>query len=252
MLITRKEPFSKVAVRYTPQKKEFEKGFDSSRGVVQRVDYEMVRRGYRRAARLSVNLSEFNAISEKADSNGMVLFPIQLVRKLGPDALVRCVLAKEIGDAIRIQRAMKEGNQMGEIWGYPSCCVGFIDRMMEVGKKPSVYEVALNSEHRMEGDVLVVSGETELNILLGPFGIQFIPWWPCSFSCKKSLETSRNWMGVLEELSPDTFRFFSRVLSEKMAWSLNKGLIFVEHPMFYGVARGEFRLNRVEVRWAPK
>lgn len=244
---------SKVAVRYTPQKKDFLEAFAGSRGVTEKVEYELVKRGHRKAARLNVTFSEFADYTKKTASDGMVLLPIPLEKA---ESFLPCAVAREMDDAREMLNANVKGDimRMGELLGYPDCCNHFFNKIWNSRVHHYLYESALNSEHKIEEDgTVVVCGAPELNPFLHWFGIHLISWSPCNFNCEKALEKSRVWLEVLEKVSLGIFKFFPDILSKQMTWSLNKGIAFIEHPLFYGVAWGEFDPNeKVKVRWEPR
>jgi hypothetical protein len=125
---------------------------------------------------------------------------------------------------------------MGELLGYPECCIKFFARTFPHEYDP-VWSAAKNTKGAKlklsEGCAEIVLDEmyAESNIMLRYFGLRAAPHITCSFTCEKSVEFAQKFLGFITKTKK---KLLLELLSCPAEWDSYKGVAIIRTPYFIG------------------
>lgn len=253
-------PFVKVAAR--PGKEFAVRWLGEANRLIHLTEYEMLRRGYRKADVLHVYPESFDQQMDQVVEDGLVWVPIRRsrrwqgfahkhypVRQLDFDSLVYGVVARDRKTAYKFREADMKGDHatIGRLLGYPECAIKFFLEVWPRHVDP-IPEAALNTEGvEVDGHVIKVKGHPYLWQGLRYFGPRVVPWLVDSYSCPECLKKAELWAKVAKSINDEWFDHALELLSARQEWDLDNGVAFVKHPYFFGASNSEG--GRWVVKW---
>jgi len=246
-------PFVKFVWHSQKAKDEWEERVQRARRLHDRVEFEMVARGHRRAATLHLSPRYFEHQVEQIHKAGLVWLPIQRTRNYSgfshkhfpttgddPNSSVYGVLARTIEDAEEFRRASSymtttptDHETIGELLGFPSCCRAFFTEVW-----PTFFDPMWQAAERTAGAKLVRERTLEvrgsyLNVqLLRYAGFRVTSHLTCSLDCEASKEIGRIWEQVGFDIDPEGAQALKEILTMPIRWSVLHGIVQVETPIF--------------------
>lgn len=246
-------------------------------------EYEMVRRGYRRAATYHVDIRNFGEFIERIQRDGLYFFPIaksayyqgfshyHVPPKPGEPfywygALVR---DPEDGKLFREASRKQDGHiVIGELLGYPRCCTEFFQEVWSQGYYDPLWQAAEN-----DGDpvlernkwlgiedryvIYIPDAYPEAIQELRYFGIRITSHLPHSHRCKETRKVGRRWLEVIGDIDAEAARWLRKILESPIVWDSFHGVAQVHTPWFIGLThtfpyldkRRIIVLNSDEIPW---
>lgn len=130
---------------------------------------------------------------------------------------------------------------MGKLLGFPPCCRKFFVREWTQYCDP-IWQAALNSQNageiikneateRPEYRIHVV-GHPGSNVMLRYVGVRTWFHIPCALNCQPTIEKSKQWMDLLEEIDSKCAQSLRYLLSLPLAWDVCHGYVKVITPAF--------------------
>lgn len=246
------------------------------------MEYETVRLGIRRI--MFRNLGKRpSAIELRAKGDGLVcqtLFYIKGYKSFAhhhtlsspdaPDSLRHVVIARNAQDADEVRRIFGDGSRidekghqrLGQLLGYPSCCVNFFKKEWVRDKRwdPMFEQAANTADHTIEPSTtrnpvttIAVDGHPWCNILLRYEGIRAVSWLPCSFRCSASVSKAQEWVSAAI-WSGDVHRIqmvedLERILSIPLTWRCIGGMAFIESKYFLLIGNSFASPYLTQIQW---
>jgi hypothetical protein len=249
------KPFVKIAWNSDAIRKQWCDMFDSIRRVAFDSEYEMVKRGQRKANVYHMTPQNFDNEIEKITRDGFVFLPMvrsktykgfshrhYLVKELDLNSFVYGVVAKDLETAQEFVDASKNGDHVtvGQLLGYPLCCCNAFQENW-VNKKilDPCYEAAINTTGSMiDKKGVHVKVHQFINPMLRYFGIKIAPFFPCNFSCEEAIKVGEKWFNLMKTLNDEAAVTTKELLERPISWSLHKGIIYIKTPLFKGIVNG--------------
>jgi len=121
---------------------------------------------------------------------------------------------------------------IGELLGYPSCCVEFFNEVWGKTSIDPIWECALNSEHEKIDDTTVKVSplSPETNIIPRYFGIRATPHILHSMNCEESKEFSEMFLQYIPHKNA-----LMELLKMSYTWNCYKGVAMISNKMFVGI-----------------
>jgi hypothetical protein len=137
--------------------------------------------------------------------------------------------------AAELARAFAAGDDrtIGQLLGFPSCCVEFFQRTWAAGVKETVHAM---------GDP---NGPVECNILGRWLGIRWVTHLPCSFACEASRQVGLSFRSIVDR---ETAATVDEVLSWPVEWNALHGMAEIKMPVVKVVASTTYTPAKVTVR----
>ena len=133
-----------------------------------------------------------------------------------------------------LAKYLENGNdsrRLGELLGYPDCCIDFFVQNMEARAKKN-NDFVLPILNNSEGFIF----PKELNIAGRYFDFNILPFFPHSFKCPEALKLAKSFLSAITEHNP--------VLAVELAKKLRRGVIYTEKAGVYlldePVLKGEY------------
>ncbi len=212
---------------------------NSIRRMWSRLTREAVAQGALRGAVEKVGWSDLEALSSWSTQRGLTLVPTNVdLRNVGRagthDPLIfRMILCRPQDEqAFRNAFSGENAAEIGELLGYPQCCVRFFEHLRSTERVTDpTWHIAVNTA----GDSLspcVLSSPPELNFLLRSIGVRAIAHLPCSFDCADSLAAGRELLRLAETLGFHEQIFWLReMLDWPVEWSALHGIAEIRTPV---------------------
>lgn len=119
--------------------------------------------------------------------------------------------------------------KLGELLGYPGCCIDFfMNNIEEQSKKNN--DFVLPSLNNSEGFVF----PKELNIAARYFDFNLLPFFPHSFSCDKALKLAKAYLATIINHNPSLAADLARKLNCGVIYTENAGVYLLENPKLNG------------------
>ncbi|MHC1624227.1 MAG: hypothetical protein ACXQTR_06545 [Candidatus Methanospirareceae archaeon] len=260
------KPFTKIAWHSPKIKRRYEPIFREASSLSSKVEYEMVRRGYRDADVYHMEPQNFDNAIEKITKDGLVFLPILRSKKysgfshkhfctdkIDMNTFVFGVVARDLETAEKFKEASKSGDHItqGLLLGYPKCCCQFFNHVWTEEKAlDPCYEIALNTEGcDTDKNPVEVEGHPFLNQMLRYFGIRITPFFPCSFKCEEAVKVGETWFSLMKSLNDEVADEILELLKLPLTWSLHKAIIYIKTPLFRGVVNGYWCDRKKEFSW---
>jgi hypothetical protein len=201
-------------------------------------EYEMVKRGYRKAATYHIDYQLLIEEMEKIRKDGLIFTPL---RKSGyyqgfahfhhpvnpgePFFWYGC-LTKTQKDAEIFKEADRKGDHktIGKMLGYPECCTDYFSKIFPINYDPIWVD--------LKGEV---EGYPEANQLLRYFGPRITSHLSCSPTCKVTKEIGEVWFKVMKSIDEKLANEMYELLAGPITWNSYHGVVQVETPYFVGL-----------------
>ena len=259
-------PFSTIVFFDNKVKEKISRIMES--GIVYYVEFELMRRGYRKCNFLHIDPLRPDAMRIIFENN----FHYQVLQSIkkysgfahthySPNSLedtlmftAVCTDEESLKNFVSAYFA-SDHRTIGELLGYPECDIDFFTKYW--GEHLDlVYPAAMNSDR--EGDVIYF--DPRLNIMLRYINIRIIPHFPCSFQCRNAIRFANTIMKLMREKDSKLVDVLLDVLSKPLIFSQVNGIIQVEvyedksftKPLFIIIQSGysseEYKLKMIP-RW---
>ncbi|MDO8663448.1 MAG: hypothetical protein Q7K28_01230 [Candidatus Wildermuthbacteria bacterium] len=216
----------------------------------------------RDCATYHVDSENFQEEVSKLNQMGLVFWPIKKVKRFSGFAhkfyepvpgqpytiygVVSCSFEKAQEFVLASQKDSPDHMKIGELLGYPSCCLKFFDRFWVKGEFDPIFSEAERSKGAktkigltpnikgipspmVKAKIVTLKAFPEVNIALRYFGPRAVPHLPCSFTCEKSRELSKKFLKFMPSKA-DLLSF----LAEPMVWDGYKGAAVINTKWFQG------------------
>lgn len=246
------------------------------------MEYATVREGVRRAMFYNFP-AERHPFEIQARQDGLFCQTLLRVKKYvsfahhhtlasddDPEAYRYAIIAKDPKDIQEVQALYGDKRDLdarghvriGELLGYPPCCVRFFKKMWLQEKKwDPVFEEATHSPSSVllnsrKGviETVKVKGHPWCNTLLRYNSVRAISWLPCSFECRSSVSKAKEWIAAGQEFSRDCRALddLTEILSQPLSWICAGGLALIEGPNFRIIGNSFFAPRLTQVHWCPR
>lgn len=223
------------------------------------INYEMLKRGIVEVDRYTLLPYCFDEQLRRITDDGFIFYPLyravstpdfsathKIADKIDSNSTVEGIITHSKGIAIKYAEALKNNDniEIGRFHSYPDCCINFFNKYWDGKITDLCYESAINTDGYII-DKNTVEAECSLsnNILIRYFGFRAIQFFPCSYKCKEAIKLGNEHFKVLQSIDaslPDKLKY---LLKQAVTWDLYKGIIQIEHPLFYGISGG-YQHNR--------
>lgn len=139
---------------------------------------------------------------------------------------------------------------IGELLGYPECCVDFFNKTWGKDSIDPMYEAAIktvNSEETDDG-VVSVNCHPYCNNLLRYFGIRITPHLTCSMQCENTIKWGEEWIDIMSQVDEEAAEWAVEMLSSPLTWSCLKGVAIIDTPWFRGVTNSDNSIDKKIVK----
>lgn len=245
------KPFVK-RVWHGPQfKADWEERLRRAARLHHHVEYEMVKRGHRKAATIHLTGSTFDKEFERIQKDGMVWLPLVRTKSYNgfshkhfpthandPNSSVYGVLACDMDAALAFKAASESSpvdhETIGDLLGFPPCCTSFFNEVWAQGFYDPIWQAAERTPgvKYLAHNHAVVEGSILCSQLLRYGGFRVTSHLPCSLWCEPSREIGRVWWDVGLDIDPEGAEALLRVMALKQNWSVLHGVAVIETPVF--------------------
>ena len=216
-----------------------------------------VAKGLRRVYVYHVNSERFEESYQFLRENNLIFYPTNKsgcyegfahrhmpVKKGEPFTLYGAVVKaddKEAGELFtKYSVGTTDHGGIGELLGYPGCCVQFFGEIWNKKSIDPMYEAAeLTDGMQKKDDVVSVQTHPYCNNMLRYFGIRITPHLTCSMKCKKTIKWGKQWFEVMEEIDEEAAGWAKELLSMPLTWDCYKGIAIIDTPIFRGVTNSD-------------
>jgi len=207
-----------------------------------------VAEGVRKCATTHIGSDRVKEDMELLDDLGLRFMPLRKAKRVsgfahrfyddvapGEAYDVYGAVARDRADLLAFRRASEAGDHitMGKLLGYPECCSRFFVGRWAAGEFDPIWGAALNTPGtKLDGEFKAEIGDfhPECNILLRYFGVRAVPHLVCSYTCERSAELGRAFLGFVDGRA-ELLKF----LSEPVEWDCWRGAAIVTTPHFRGI-----------------
>jgi len=138
---------------------------------------------------------------------------------------------------------------IGELLGYPSCCLDFFSNNWNEVSIDPMYEAAIVTDGaKIKDRVATVKVHPYCNNLLRYFGIRINPHLTCSLKCKKTIKWGKKWFKAMTEIDEEAANWTKELLSMPLTWSCYKGVVIIDTPLFRGISNSDGVLEKKTVK----
>lgn len=266
LLDFRMPPFSRLQWAGLEIKEKWEPKFNAARKFYQTLEKETVRHGIRKVTTEQFSSEMLDIKLKELNRNGLVFIPL---RKVGlyngrsdyhPPVVngmpwgyygvvsTRIEYAQEFADATETMNQQK----MGELLGYPKCCIDFFDNTFKNNIFDPVWQQAENvseknkvvKEMKKVKEHLHIDWSTtqhlirlknipwQSNSLLKNFQIGAIFHTSCSLDCPHTLGIAKQWFDLGKDIKCIGLDETRDFLTMPMEWDCLKGISYVRTPLF--------------------
>lgn len=123
---------------------------------------------------------------------------------------------------------------IGELLGYPSCCINFFNRVWAKEQRvDTTWDMAVGTPNTVLGEHLaqVPAGPAEANILLRWLGVRLVPHLPCSFDCPDTVLNAKQFAEIGRQIAPECVDWIYEMLEWPVEWSALHGIGEVRTPI---------------------
>jgi uncharacterized protein len=146
-------------------------------------------------------------------------------------------------------------DDIGKLLGYPVCCQAFAnDWATNSQSTDPIWDMAANSRSReSESRTFDINGETATNLLLRQIGLRPVPHWPCSPTCKQTVEFFQQLQAVLRPVTVSRAAdHLTEMLSWPMEWSALHGIFEVRTPILKLCGATVFTSKLHSLKWTGR
>lgn len=215
--------------------------------MVHELEIESVAAGQRRCAWSSRDGDDYLKFTKECAEKDLLVLPAiytgkwqgfahQTVEYIkGKPFNVSCIVARTNDDLMKFYNAYHNGDHItqGDLLGFPDCCIEFFNKHWMKGFFDPMWQIALNSDGETWGNVkrTHIKIHPYSNPILRYLGLRIGFHIPCSFNCEKTIELSKERMGLIKD--NDIVYLLNALLSMPMEWNVYHGIAIVKTPIFY-------------------
>ena len=244
-------PFAKIQWASKKIKEKYEPMFNLARGVYGILEKESVKHGLRHVTTGNYEPHNLPDIQQNLIKQKLVFVPIQKVGNYngvntyhppvveGKPWHYYGVIADSVEYANKFVDFDKEGNHtgLGELLGYPTCCIEMLNNVWMKGYTDPVWQQALVVDEKhirfKDGNLIRLKNlPWESNSLLRPFGIGPIFHVKCSHDCKHTQKIAEQWIDLARKINVPGLKEMEMFLRMPIEWDCNKGIAIVRTPLF--------------------
>jgi hypothetical protein len=158
-------------------------------------------------------------------------------------------VAKKYEDAEKFRDAGSNHKIIGDLLGYPECCIDSFNKYWARGEIDPLYIAAMNTPGaKKKGKYeLEIEGYPECNILLRYFGFRCVPNLVCNYQCEGSKEFAKMFLKHVK-----LRKELLEILSMDCEWSCLKGIAIVKHPYFVGISNSMTYVKEHKILYREK
>lgn len=120
---------------------------------------------------------------------------------------------------------------IGELLGYPRCCIDAFDERWRVGQFDPIWAQSAAGTWLDETHIRV-SGDRHLSALWRYAGLRAVPHLPCSWTCEESQRLAASWGALARRRGyGDAWASLEALLALPASWEAYKGLAVVRTPV---------------------
>jgi Protein of unknown function (DUF483) len=126
---------------------------------------------------------------------------------------------------------------IGQLLGYPSCCVQSFAAAWLTGISDPVWQMAEHSVERNRGrrinqNQIIVDSFSAINPVLRYIGVRLLAHIPCSFTCEESLRLSERWIDLVKHhYSEEMAQGVLALLASPVEWKLLGSVTYVRNEI---------------------
>jgi len=133
---------------------------------------------------------------------------------------------------------------IGELLGYPSCCIDFFNTTWAKDSIDPMFEAALNTEGVQvedygNGRKAIVECHPYCNNMLRYFGIRITPHLPHSLQCEKTIEMGHRWIEVMKDIDSKAADWAIEIMSMPLIWNCYKGVAVIDNDIFKAISNSD-------------
>jgi hypothetical protein len=212
------------------------------------IERRSVEGGVRRCALQHADIGDLPRLASAAATHGLTTLPLALE---GAPATRYRVAVGRPPDVLACSTAWhhRDDAALGELLGYPSCCIAFFRRTwVDARATDTTWAMATGSDSTAAGSV-EVDGPPEANILWRWLGVRAVPHLPCSTRCTGTLRLANSMLGVAQTLDlAQEADWLMQMLSWPVEWSALHGIAEIKTPVLKVATRTDATARRRIVR----
>lgn len=228
------------------------------------IEWRSVLAGVRRCSLTSVAAEHLIEVGGEWAANNLAMLPVAMsaaaqsyastmnTPRTGEPFEYRVAVGR-LEDVSALKRAMNAGDDqiMGDLLGYPSCCLGFFrDNWVNKAMVDTSWPMAAASAPVLNRKI-EIGAETpfQANILWRWMGVRAVPHLPCSFHCASTVEFADKLMMVGREEGFDAeMDWLEEILEWPVEWSALHGIAEVKTPVLKASTRTDATAHKFVVR----
>lgn len=134
---------------------------------------------------------------------------------------------------------------IGDLLGYPECCVEFFNTVWPGTSVDPMYEAAISTKKaEVNEDTVTVRTHPYCNNMLRYFGLRITPHLPCSMQCEETIKWGEEWIEVMRQIDDEATNWLIELLSMPLTWNCYKGVAIIDTPIFRGVTNSDGSLTK--------
>jgi hypothetical protein len=203
------------------------------------LEYQTVKKKIREAAIIPVYPENLDGWLEKVSKDRLIFIPLRKAKRgLGfsvnvespksgePFYWLGCLVrTKKDGEIFKKADQKNDHKTMGEMLGYPSCCIEYFIKNFPINYDP----IWVNFSGK-------IRGYPECNGMLRYFGPKITAHYSCSPTCKATQEIGKLWFKIMQEIDKDLAKEVYNLLAGPIVWNSYHGVVQVETPYFIGLS----------------
>ena len=266
-------PFTRIVWKSKEAKTLWAPRLNAISALYNNAEWETLIGGSRRAATIQITLDSLFEDTERIALNSLIFLPIaksacysgfshrHIPPKPGESFHVYGVIARNKEDAIAFRKVSNDPEKvhyiLGEMLGYPKCCIEAFNERWKGGSIDPIWEAALATKERKiekNGYRRIISLKPSIycNQMLRYFGARITSHLPCSFDCNETERIGKKWAKKMREIDKEAFSWLKELLTLPLRWDAYRGILEVQNKLFLGVTTTGFTEDRLIVNSLSK
>lgn len=250
------EPFTRVLWKGKENKKIWQPRIEKVRKLYHNTEWQTFLKGYRKIYVTHLRPERLIQFTEDLNKYDLYFTPVTVSRsyqgfshkhltpRKGDEYYYYGGTAKDRATSIEfrdISRGKRTNHKrIGELLGYPECCINFFSVTWNNPSIDPLYEASLSTKDvDIEDGKLIIKAHPYTNQFLRYFGIRLTPHLVHSFSCKNTIEMGKKWVKVMRKLDDEATDWVIELLSMPFTWDCWKGVVIIDTPLFRGVTNSD-------------
>jgi hypothetical protein len=261
------EPFTRTAWVSAPARETWEPIIRSCSAMVSDLEVESVSAGQRPCSWQTIKREDLPAFTKRCADKRLIVMPVQWVGSFDGfihytppgDAMAYCIIAKEIGEAVKFREAFEKSDHetQGEQLGFPKCCREAFAANWKAGFFDPIWQSATSDVAYFPEDARNIgkcAAHPYSIPLLRYVGLRVGFHIPHSFSCAETIAAGRERLSLAKD--QELVKLLEALLSMPMHAELFHGILTVRTPLFYiiqySVPTEEKYIIDVDGKFIPK